>query len=113
MLFITIPSINVRIDTNNSELTDLANMSPYSVPVIPITPSKDTHVHHMKKLYRYDDSVLLILPEVILERQIFLKYLISKLNIRLITILHNFDETHYVEEIFLITEYLKKYSTVC
>ena len=106
--------IAILTDTNNSELTDLANiMSPYSVPVIPITPSKDTHVHHMKKLHRYYDNVLLILPEVILERQIFLKYLISKLNIRLITILHNFDETHDVEEIFLITEYLKKYSTVC
>lgn len=36
--------IAILTDTNNSELTDLANiMSPYSVPVIPITPSKDTH----------------------------------------------------------------------
>ena len=67
----------------------------------------------MQKLYRYYDNVLFIVPEVILERQIFLEYLILKLNAQVITILHDFDETNNVEEIFLISEYLEKHSTVC
>ena len=45
--------IAILTDMNDSELTNLANiMSPYAVPIIPITPSKDTHVYHKKKLYR-------------------------------------------------------------
>ena len=106
--------IAVFIHADDTELKHLANiMSFYSVPIIPIMPTKKSYIRSIQRIYKYYDNVLLLHFTMNTERPVFLENLTAKFNAKLITIFYSSEDPQSADYVSLITQYLKSRSSVC
>ena len=76
-------------------------------------PAKRSYIRSIQRSYKYYDNVLLLYFTMNTERPVFLENLKAKFNAKLITIFYSSEDSQSVDDISLITQYLKNRSSVC
>ena len=76
-------------------------------------PAKRSYIRSIQRSYKYYDNVLLLYFTMNTERPVFLENVMAKFNAKLITIFYSSEDSQSVDDISLITQYLKNRSSVC
>ena len=76
-------------------------------------PAKRLYIRSIQRSYKYYDNVLLLYFTMNTERPVFLENVMAKFNAKLITIFYSSEDSQSVDDISLITQYLKNRSSVC
>ena len=90
---------------NNNELTDLANIaSPFLIPIFALIPGRRFFIQKIQKQYHFYDNVIYT-PHVNIPKIDFLVNLTRKINGRMISLFHDYEDT---EEIDIMMSYLQE-----